>query len=337
MLIGILTDPGVGGTFLTWSLHYLAGHDTYYNFKEKTFLDLTTNPLTDINSHNFKVNQPNTSDEFDEIVNDLSSSFGKFDTIYFHNLRTIPVTTTSICTNTSQAVSQLQTITDRIIVLSNKAEHSLYSQKFNGRVLTHKFNSAEFNKNFTEQYENFIDTFYSDSKKQWDDLGLTNKWDQREFLALNLRPFNIITIIPNVNLTSPHYRLDTFDLYNQFDKSIGSMFNWLGITIDSTRWTHWINVYHQWQLCHQDRQQFVEYFDIIIDSIVNNCYLDLTRFNLDIVREAVIQHVLIYKYGLTIKGFGLEQFPNNTQDLYKLLEPNTYHEVKDIYNTLKRK
>jgi hypothetical protein len=337
MLIGILTDPGIGGTFLTWSLHYLAGHDTYFSSKEKTFLKLTADPLTSINSHNFKVNHPDTLVEFNEIINDVDAAVRDFNTIYFHNLRTIPVTTTSTCTDTLQAVSQLQAITDNIIVLSNRAEHSLYLQKFDGRVLTHKFNSTEINKNFTEQHENFIDTFYSDSKKQWDKLGLTNRWDQREFLALNLRPFDATTILPNVNLSKPHYRLDTFDLYNHFDKSIIFIFEWLDIYIDSTRWSHWVNVYEQWRSCHQDRQQFVEYFDIIVDSIINNYYLELTRFNLDIVREAVIQHALIYKHGLTIKGFGLEQFPNNAQDLYKLLEPNIYHEVEDIYNKLKRK
>ena len=63
--------------------------------------------------------------------------------------------------------------------------------------------------------------------------------------------------------------------------------------------------------------------------------MDLTRFNLDIVRESTIQHVLIYKHGLTLKSWGLEKFPNNTQDLHLLLEPNIYHEVEDIYNVLK--
>jgi hypothetical protein len=60
----------------------------------------------------------------------------------------------------------LQAIGANLIVLSNKPEHNLYSQPFNGRTLIRKFNSDEFNKNFTEQRENFINTFYSDDKKE---------------------------------------------------------------------------------------------------------------------------------------------------------------------------
>jgi len=50
----------------------------------------------------------------------------------------------------------------------------------------------------------------------------------------------------------------------------------------------------------------------------------------------MMQHALIYKHGLTLKGWGLENFPDDTKDLHQLLEPNVYHDVEDLYNCLKR-
>ena len=127
------------------------------------------------------------------------------------------------------------------------------------------------------------------------------------------------------------------ELFNNFDKTVVDLFDWLGLTINMSKWDHWSTVYQQWRELHTDRILFVEYFDIIIDSIINGYYLDLSRFKLDIMQEATIHHALIYRHGLTLKTWGLEKFPGNTQELHKLLEPNIYHDVEDIYGLLKRK
>jgi len=52
--------------------------------------------------------------------------------------------------------------------------------------------------------------------------------------------------------------------------------------------------------------------------------MDLSRFELNLNQEASIQHVLIYKYDLNLKTWGLEKFPNNTKKLHELLEPNIH-------------
>jgi hypothetical protein len=338
MLISIVADPAVGGTFLTWSLHYLVGHKTYYSISEEKYINLVDNPITDINAHRYIANQPHTLSQFNECIRLVKSTpahTDSFHTIYFHNFLTIPVTTTSACVDTTAAVDQLYSITDKIIMLYNHSSHALYHAKFQGRDLTPKFNNSRVrNQSFEEQHQDFIDTFFIDSKLKWEQLGLTDTWDHREFLALNLRPFDTITIVPNVDQTKEHYPLDCFELFNNFDKTVVSLFDFLELKIDADRWEPWLTVYNQWRELHTDRILFVEYFDQIIDSIINNYYMELSRFKLDIVREAVIQHVLLYKHGLNFKTWVLEKFPDNTQDLHTLLEPNIYHDVKDIYGEL---
>jgi hypothetical protein len=339
MIIGILTDPEIGGTFLSWSLHYLSGDKEYFCARQNKMLPVPINPLNKNNAHGFIANQPSSLNEFNAMINDMyDTSLKENHTIYFHNYRNKENPALQTNEDTTTAIKKLQELTNKIVVVTTSSNHKLYFSKFEERDLYKKFNSdTEFNKDFTEQHEDFINTFFLKSKKHWEKLGLDNTWDQREFLALNIRPYNVSNILDIINLTYPHYLLDSFDLYNQFDKTILSVFDYLDLTIDKPKWQHWLYIYKQWQHIHSDRVLFVEYFDVIVKSIINNYYLDLKRFNLDILREAVIQHELIYKHGLTIKGWELEKFPNNAQDLYKLLEPNIYHQVEDIYNCLERK
>lgn len=336
MIIGILTDIETGGTFLSWSLYYLTGHDEYFCAKQNTVQSVTDNPVIKFNAHNFAPNQPRTLDEFESILDLVqNSNIGNIHTIYFHNFRNKLDTPNSVNDDTRKAVKKLQQIAKKIVVLSSSPKHMLYFSKYEGRNLHRKFDSETvFNKNFDEQHEDFINTFFFESKQEWDNLGLTRLWDRREFLALNLRPYSVLSMLPNIDLSLPHFRLDTFDLYNQFDKTILSMFKFLELDIDEARWDQWLEVYQQWRLIHVDRIAFVEYFDYIIDCIINNHYLDLSRFHLDLVQEATILHELLYKHNLTIKGYGLEKFPNNTQDLHQLLEKNTYHKIENIYGVL---
>jgi hypothetical protein len=334
MIIGVVADATMGGTFLTWSLHYLAGHSTYFSAKEKNYINLIDDPLTNINAHKFRPNQPNDLIQFDQYIDlIINTPTELFHSIYFHQLR--PTNGILDQTDTTTAVKKIQaTHTTKLIVLNNGQDHALYNSKFEGRVLRSKFGSAsDTNKNFDDQLSDFVNTFFKDSKIAWGNLNLDNVWEYREFLALNLRPRKQPNIISSVDLTRSHYRIDSFDLFQKFDSTVKSLFAYLDISIDSSRWNNWLQIYRKWQTFHLDRILFVEYFDVIITSIINNYYLDLSRFELDLVREAVIQHELIYKHRLTIKGWGLEQFPNNTQDLHKLLEPNI-HQIDDIYNCL---
>ena len=83
-MIAILTDAGTGGTFLNWTVHYLAGHTQYWNCNQQQLLSLTDNPITSFNAHNFKPNQPCSSAQFQDTIKSISShQHNQFATIYF--------------------------------------------------------------------------------------------------------------------------------------------------------------------------------------------------------------------------------------------------------------
>jgi len=320
-MIEVLTDPGVGGTFLTWSLHFLAGHKNYYHAKSNRWITVPENPLTIKNSHVFKPNQPSTLDTFNLIHSALASTpVDNFHTIYFHNFS---FTTTSYDKDLATAISNLDS--NQRIILTLSKNHFLYNKSYKIRSDEVESRNDPAKKISTdhEALEDFIDYFFKDSRSAWKELSLINIWDQREFLALNLMPTHNVSIIPNIDLSKKHYRLDTMELWNTFDVTVDNLFSYLGVPIIEDRRLQWNTVYNQWRRFHLNRMLFVWYFDTIIDNIKSGYDLDLMRLNLDIVQEAIIQHELIYKHNLNLKTWQLEKF-TNTKQLHQLLEPNIH-------------
>lgn len=322
-IIAILTDPSAGGTFLTWSLHYLAGQKKYYHVDSSQWTELVDNPLTKINAHNFYPNQPRSIKELYHQINQLKNTpTDNFHTLYFQNLKDQPLDQVDRHQPSYDAIKNIFHHVDKIIVLSNS--HPLYYVSKTKRVLNKKItNPFEMDKLFDEQHNEFVEYFYGESLKIWTNHGLTNHWDIREFLALNIRPLRQVTILPNIDLSREHYELDTFELYNVFDQTVDNLFDFTGIKLTPEKKSHWIPIYNKWKNIHTKRLIFAWYFNKIINYIINGFDMDLTRFDLDVVQEACIQHHLIYNHNLNLKTWQLKKF-TNTQQLHNLLESNTH-------------
>lgn len=320
-MITVLTDPAVGGTFLTWSLHFLAGHDSVYSTKKKSFVKLTHTPLTEINAHNFRPNQPTNINQFIYNINCLTAiPTDNFHTLYFHNLDDCNRTRTG---TTSSAIDTSKSLSKKHIYLSLDKKNALYNCMYKQRTLTVDNITGQRYKTFDEQHNGFIEQYFSKDKQNFDKLKLSNVWDYREFLALNIRPFDIVKMTDTSKFDFDYYYVDTFDLYNYFDCFINTLFDYLDIKVDNSRRSQWLDIYRSWQQLHANRVQFVYYFDQIIDHIVSGKYFDLSRFRLDIMQEAAIQHILLYKHNLNFQTWQLEKF-TNTQQLHNLLEPNIH-------------
>lgn len=315
----MLTDPGVGGTFLTWSLHFLAGHTQYYSTKCSKWVDLPSDPLTVINAHGFTPNQPTNIDQFNLIYSSLlEEPESNFHTIYFHNFEHI----STPGGDTQKAIFNLDTKKNIFLSLSN--QHLLYKCSYKSRSRTLLFTKPGVrSSNDDERYQDFIDYFFKDSQEIWKALNLTAVWDRREFLALNLRPYDTVSIATALDPNKSYYTLDTAELWNTFDSTVGNLFEYLELNIDEYKKSQWEGIYYKWKKLHYPRMLFVWYFDRIIDYILSGREMDLTRFNLDIIQEATIQHVLLYKHNLNLKTWQLTKF-KNTKQLHQLLESNIH-------------
>lgn len=324
-MIAIITDPTFGGTFLSWSLHWLAGHDQTYSAHMKSWVPLVSDPMEGETAHGFKAkNQPLEKDHFDRMISHLDSvpDNGQFHTVYMHNFKQFHGTTEDMV----QSVRELSRRCSHIIAVTSNRRDNLYTCKNAHRAgLGPRFLQSNNQKyqNLKEYLSDCIDIFWHDSSKAWQKDELETVWDLREFLALNQRPFMARGLHDFFPYDVPHYYLDSAEYFTNFDLALPDLMAYLGITAEKSRLSHWHDIYQRWKKLHHDRLRFVWYFDRIIQNIIAGVDMDLKRFNLDLFREAAIQHALIYQHGLNLKTWQLEKFIN-TRQLHALLEPNQH-------------
>lgn len=313
-IIAVLTDPAKGGNFLSWSLHYLAGHTTYYCAKTQCWTELIQNPIAEKNAHKFVANQVSSYKQFRHYMDMLAAcKSDNFHVLYFHNFRETPMIPQSDFPETRKSIQEIFNEASQKIVLTNQAKYCLYEKSYRTR---HGMWSDR------EDLDNYIDEYFRDNYQAWQRAGLDSIWDLREFLALNFR-HDTVSISPLIDLSLDHVAIDCMEWLNIGDHILPNLLEQINITVDCDRFSSWVPIYQQWRKVHYQRLNFLWCFDKIINYIVCGYYMDLTRFDLDVVQEAAIQHELIYKYNLNFKTFQLEKFIDTSQ-LHSLLEENIH-------------
>jgi len=116
--------------------------------------------------------------------------------------------------------------------------------------------------------------------------------------------------------TLPHLYYTTDDIWNDFDNVVVEILDFLNLTLQQEKFDSWVKIYDQWRKVH--KPQFSRHFDRIIDAIVNGHYLKLDRFNFNGIQEEMIRDHLRTQHNLKLPE--IELFPNNAQELHKLLE-----------------
>lgn len=334
----------MGGTFLDWSIRYLSGVTHFVNTRLGV-IPLIENPLIINTAHGHLKNHPHGVNEFKNAVEKLLSSDAYSPHIIYANGRRInevfkevsdagTITDDSIynhvnnvietelleihrfCNNKNIPLINLELTTDPLYLRKYRGDGLLL---LNGEEATYDAKLEEF-----KQFFNNGVLFGKDDAT----------YAKREFIALNIRPFTLPKRIIDSNLE--HIHLSALDLWTIGEIKIAEILSKVGIPLDQTRISNWREVYRIWSQKQNTILSFSRNFDVICNSILNNYYHDLSVYELDLFDEAIIQHALIYRHGLTLKSWGLNKFPDNTKKLYPLLEKNVYHPVEDIYGVLNK-
>jgi len=322
-LIAVLTDPEVGGTFLTWSIHYLRGDTCYFLAEHNKYCKIPKNPLSAKNAHNFIPNNPNRGvdrgmEKFYHIVDKLVENDNQ-GIIYLHDFDDNKKDTAVATEYVSNYIEK------KILVSTKNLPRCRIAYSSRGAQW---ISSDELITDPDKIFDFFVKKYFEESHKIWMNQKLNEIWDKREFIALNFN-FNFNkkshTIEDCFDCSVDHYKLNVTELYN-IESYVHSLFDYLELPIHQSRLKLWQGVYRNWQQFHKSRLLFSWYFDDIINYIINGHKLDLTRFNLDIVQEACIQSHLIYNHNLNLKTWQLEKF-TDTRQLHNLLETN-FHNIK---------
>lgn len=309
-LVGVITDVARGGTFLSWSLHFLSGVESYYSYMADEMKTVTDNPLTSRNAHNFRTNHIDNVDNVKLFFE--KNPTDKFNTIYMHQL----------VENTEQAIKLISNQVTKIILVTNKKEHWLYEVSYSPRNPNPITSNGAAATNDHEWFNDFLATYFKNSITTYGLSQSSPKWELREFLSLTLTwtdTYNKPSILTYVDKSIDHYPIDFFDLITNLDLKLEELFDYLQIPLKYELIPAWKEVYTEWKKIHKTRYEFVMYFDMIIDYIISGRNMDLLRFNFDLMQEALIQQTLLRDYGYSIRSHGLEKF-SNTRQIYELLE-----------------
>lgn len=325
----IFSEGIVGGTFVDWTLFYFSNTEEFYNPLDNTLNNVVSNPLTTHNAHTHNKIHPTSLRELKFCVNQLKD-VDKFYTMYpFQEVSLEPFDTTQKWEENQNKIKKLHMSFQKYLI-GNKCKTLIIRENKEDQLYLF-FNRTRVNcsDSFLE-IEIFYNRYFVVNKEKWNEF---NQWDFREELALSLRPFETDGKL-NINLPEGLlYEITYSDMLDNLDILIDPILKFFNIKKNSDKFEHWKNIYQTWRMIHDTK--FYRNWRTIIDKIVSGKEFDLSDYKMDFVKDTFIQHVLIYKYNLNIRGFGVVSFPLNTALIYKLLEENIHPLDKNYQEFIK--
>ena len=333
MQICISSQYSVGCTFLDWSIHFLSGQTEFFNHKQG-WIPLSKNPLSKINAHGHLKNHPSGLSQTQDVIRILQTQ-NKLTSFYPFLFYLDEIANKLNIELDKISLDQWKSMIDyqqydydqllhnsysqgaKVIFVSLNEDLSLYAA--NTRAFERMFLTNQSASSVEEIKNNYDQIFFKDSKIIWEENNLTNRWDVRERRALANNLLDYIS--EDINLNFDHYWTDSQNLWYNGEREIQKIMSWLELPLVQERLDLWKPVYKDWQKLQIELLQFNYNYKHILKSIVNNWSYPI---DLTFEQEVIIQHCLIYQFGLNLKTWQLEKFPNNTKELHKLLEPNIH-------------
>ena len=345
----------LGNTFLDWTIQYLSG--SVYHLHANRLLNvqrslLTDNPLqfqsTKVgNAHIHCKTHPHGLSEIQQVIAKIKSTkkVDELVTIYscplnfvetankkfkknihsdfFKNKENLKMLLEYIATDFGKIFEYCNSESMPLIYVEDTMWNFLYKPRYN--VTFDSQGKLYQPDNFQEIVYNALDWGFPNAKEKFDN----HIWDTREYIALHLRPSD--NTMFKFNFKLPHYFIEANSLWIDGEHTIEHVMDWLNLGIVKDRYTNWLPVYKKWQQMHLARLRLPQNIEFICKAIINGWDHSLKQYNLDLFDEAFIQHKLIYKYNLTLKNWGLETFPDNTNKLTGLLEESFYENLETLY------
>jgi hypothetical protein len=340
--ICVTSYESVGCTFVDWSLHYLSGQTQYYNLQSGQWIPISQNPITNINAHGHDKNHPcgysitNFFIEQFNLLPDAMYSMYPFKLRFDIATKLTKIPSDQLCNPEvfNQVVKFINDDYKKILQACHEQQVQVIYVHADPRMFLYHQNVRDLDKYLIkpgtpasehDKRNEIQEIFFNNSVMQWKELNLTEVWDIRERMALDIRPNSVLTC--DLDFQFPHHWVNCLDLWTRTENTIKNIMSYLNLEIVPACWQAWLPICKAWQEQQLSLLDFCYNQPHIVESIVNNWHYEI---DLTFHQEVLIQHFLIYQYGLNLKTWQLEKFPSNTQDLHKLLEPNI-HTVPKIY------
>lgn len=309
MIVGILGPGGCGGTFLDWSIQFLSGQKenllvrldpTRSSVKSTLMQQVMENPLIDSTAHAYQKTHPNNQ-SLPGIIDIFSTSEYPLNTFYY--------------------VDDMRP--DQTHTTYNSIVETYPAIKF----ISYNFTVDQIDLIFCLQYEkiNVAPQRYNTQ------IGMNAQTpgELREILSLYYPKCIQGQTLNEQLVDAENLHLVNFaDVWTRLDIAIFDIFDFLGLTVDKSRYSQWLNVYRTW--VEKNKNNFFDDLPKILDCIVSGNRLDLKDYNMTFSKEVVLASKLLYNYNLALKFEGVNDLRTNTLQWHSVLEENVYHNLEDV-------
>jgi hypothetical protein len=328
-IVHLTSRYSTGCTFLDWSIHWLSGKTDVWTPNSNRPVPIIDNPIKNKIAHGHPKIHPHGLDNIKMVMGKINRvAYDDLISIYWVGNRT-GHTETDITKFEYQVKKQaISANVECWAWLCEQGYKGIFMDFVGPKMYLDQLRTTQ--NPFGVFLENEIDAI-----RQWlelfkDNLDLTHTWDVREQYALILRPYETWEFSLPIDRSYDHYYFNNIDWWYHGQDHIKKIFDFLGKSIDLSRWNHWVTVYEEWAVIQRKIVDFANNVDNIVTDIVSGKDREIEK--LSFRQEAIIQHLLIYKHGLNFRTWNLETLPTNTKDIHNLLEPNI-HSAENIYGS----
>lgn len=147
-------------------------------------------------------------------------------------------------------------------------------------------------------------------------------WEFREWQSLS--DYSHLLDAPN-QVTDNFLKVTTEEILNNTNETFEKIISWCGLTRNANSLENFVSKWKEKQLYVLDEQKLIIN---IVNATINNISMPIPK-DLNIIAQAMIQKRL-RKAGYELQCDGLNDFPDNTTMLHKLLDSNLKLHTKDL-------
>jgi len=312
----------LGTVFLIWSIHYLSGQDNYYHIRKKSNQTLTNNPLKGVTAHRMDPNDFTSIDSCRKIINN-QLNFGPGLTHFKYT----PMA------NTIKDYHKHNKLFHELMY-----KHKIKTINITCKKLQHLIGFLRFNTEIPN-WQNDIEKVKKHCEHYWPDFfinreiykeNLETLHDIREGIAFNIRPYDFWEQY-DLNYKAKNIFVCQFEnLVFKGEEVFKSVFQYLETSINEEKIQNWHIVHQQWSTTLSHYINFCNDLELIVENIVSGKSMDLTSYKMDVLKEGIVLHLLMFKHDLNIMTI-IERMPDNTREIFKLLGKNPRTGIKNLY------
>ena len=308
----------LGPHFLIWSIHI----NDLKSQKNSTIANIPSNPLVNKIAHKMPTNHCRTIESAKQMLELFNSKKE------LNHIRYSPMATSIKQQHEDNAKFQK-------ILLENNVK--IVNLTCTG--LQHLTGFLRWNGYEEPDWQNKLDKIKEHCKHYWPQFfdnaeifqsKLDSLHDIRENIAFNLRPNDYWQSFNgrNTNKNIYHYQFEDFVLHGK--ETMIEIMKFLKLSYDETYYDEWCKIHDQWSQNVKNYVYFCNDIEHIVESIISNKSINLEKYQMNVLKEGVLLHFLMYKHDLNFNK-AIEKLPLNTQEIYSLLGKNQRTGIEKLY------